>query len=357
VFSHGEGAKHVIGIRHRKACCDRILMPMAVSFRAMTKFDVIVVGAGLRGLHYALRTRADRPSAKMLVVEAQPWPGGDIRTQRSNGFSCELGPFAFTRAELEPLLKLLPKPPRIMVSNEAAKTGWLFDGTNRRALRVEPEPCSFPTGCEDIVQAHRRELDSNLRLGRAVTQVQPNEGGGFIVTLGGEVPTDLQTTELVLATSATSSARMLGGLEPELPHIAEQEQREQRAFVWLGCLSKDAPELHGYGVLPHKQVDSPMTEAIYCTQVFGNRAMADRCLVRAEVTMPELPEDDVEVVRIAEAELRQWTLTKAPFGFTKVHRFTTPVHDGCLVECRTRVDEIAKRVPGLSLAPELPDSV
>ena len=322
----------------------------------MANFDVIVVGAGLRGLHHALRTRTDSPTAQVLVVEAQPWPGDDVRTQRSNGFTCELGAFAFTREELLPLLQLLSKPPRILASNEGAKTGWLFDGEQRRALRVEPEPCSFPTGCEDIVQAYRRELGSSLRLGRAVTQIQPKDGGGFVVTLGGEVPTELQTNELVLATSATSSARMLGGLEPELPHIAEQQQREQRAFVWFGGLNKDAPELHGYGVLPHQQIDSPMTEAIFCTQVFANRAMADRCLVRTEITMAELPEDDAEITRIAEVELRRWTLTKAPFGFTKVHRFSTPVHDGCQVECLTRVNEIAKRVPGISIAPPLPGS-
>tara|TARA_R110002096_G_scaffold157180_4_gene322043 strand:- start:1753 stop:2721 length:969 start_codon:yes stop_codon:yes gene_type:complete len=322
----------------------------------MDTFDVIVVGAGLRGLHHALRTRTDKPEARILVVDAQPWPGNDIRTQRSNGFTCELGPFAFTSEELVPLLELLSKPPRILASNEEAKTGWLFDGEKLRPLRVEPEPCSFPTGCEDMVQAYRRELDPCLRLGRAVTAVQPAEHGGFVLTLGGEVPTDLKTNAIVLATSPTSSARILGGLEPELPHIAEQEQREQRAFVWFGCLSKDAPELHGYGVLPHKQIDSPMSEAIFCTQVFAHRAMPDRCLVRTELTMAELPDDDAEVTRIAEEELRRWTGTKAPFGFTKVHRFTTPSHDGCQVECRTRVEEIAQRVPGISLAPQLPGS-
>lgn len=322
----------------------------------MTNFDVIVVGAGLRGLHHALRTRMDSPAKKVLLVEAQPWPGDDVRTQRSNGFTCELGTFAFTRDELEPLLKPLSKPPRILASNEGAKTGWLFDGEHRRALRVEPEPCSFPTGCEDIVQAYRRELGSDLRLGRPVTQVQPKADGGFAVTLGGEVPTNLHAKELVLATSATASARMLGPIEPELPQIAEQQQHEQRAFVWFGGLSKDTPELHGYGMLPHERVDSPITEIIFCTEVFANRAMPDRCLARVEVAMTELPENDVEVTDITETELRRWTLTKAPFGFTKVHRFNTTVHDGCQVECLTRIDEIAKRVPGISIAPPLPGS-
>jgi len=176
----------------------------------MSSFDIIVVGAGLRGLRACLRTQAQTPGTRILVVEAQPWPGNDIRSQRSNGFTCELGPFAFTREELVPMLELLPKPPRILACKEQAKTGWLFDGEQRRPLRVEPEPCSFPTGCEDVVQSYRRELGNCLRLGRAVTQVRPADDGGFSVTLGGEVPTELHAKEVVMATSATAAARAVG---------------------------------------------------------------------------------------------------------------------------------------------------
>src|SRR5690606_25509361 len=180
---------------------------------------------------------------------------------------------------------------------------------------------------------------------------RPADDGGFSVTLGGEVPTELHAKEVVMATSATAAARVLGGFEPELPHVAEHEQLEPRAFVWFGGLSKDAPELLGYGVLPHKQLDSPLAEVIFCTEVFDNRAMPDRFLVRAETSLATLPQDDDELTRIAELELRRWTETKASFGFTKVHRFATVAHDGCYVECRTRLIEIARRVQGLSLAP------
>ena len=181
-----QGAKHEIGIPTRKACCHRIFVSAELSV-FMTQFDITVVGGGLRGLQTALRTRAHHKGAQTLVVDRQAWPGNDVRTQRSNGFTCELGPFAFTEDDLAPHLELLKRPPRRIGSKPEGKTGWLFDGDNLRALRVEPEPFSFATGCEDLVQAYRRELDGCLRLGRAVTQVQPQEGGGFVVTLGGEV--------------------------------------------------------------------------------------------------------------------------------------------------------------------------
>ena len=317
----------------------------------MSTFDVIVIGAGLRGLHHTLRTHAKDATKRILLVEAQPWPGDDVRTQRSNGFSCELGPFAFNREELKLLLEPLQQPPRIIGSNQQAKTGWLFDGDTLRPLRVEPEPCSLPTGCEDVVQSYRRELGTLVRLGRAVTNIRPDQGEGFVLTLGGEVPTDLHANHVVLATSPTTSARMLGGFEPELPHIAQLEKLDQRAFVWLGGLSKDAPELHGYGVLPHPELESPLAEAIYCTEVFPNRAMPDRLLVRLEIAMDALPDGDAEITKVAVSELRRFTTTAAKFGFTKVHRFNATVPDGCSAECQARVHELTARVPNLSLAP------
>ena len=59
----------------------------------------------------------------------------------------------------------------------------LFGGDARRALRAEPEPCSFPTGCEDLVQGYRRQLGEALRLGREVTAVAPRDGEAPIATL------------------------------------------------------------------------------------------------------------------------------------------------------------------------------
>ena len=316
----------------------------------MTDVDVLVVGGGLRGMRATLEAAAARPDARVLCVEADAAPGDDVRSQRSNGFVCELGPFAFTQEEVDHLLQPLEAKPRVVVASEAARTGWLFDGEARRPLRVEPEPCSFPTGCEDVVQAYRRQLGERLRLGREVTSIRPLDDGTFSAQLGGEVPTEVTTKEVVLALSPVAAARALGGFEPELPQVAARTSTDARAFVWLGCVAKHAPELTGYGVLPHPSLRSDVSELIFCTEVFANRAMPDRALVRAEAAFDELPDDDAEVTRRVEAELRRWTGTEAAFGFTKVHRFATVTPDGDEAECRARTGEIVARADGLSLA-------
>ncbi|MFO0279249.1 MAG: NAD(P)-binding protein, partial [Planctomycetota bacterium] len=58
-------------------------------------FDALVLGAGGRGLAAALRLRAAAAAStavppRLLVVDAAPAPGGSIRTQRTNGYVCEL---------------------------------------------------------------------------------------------------------------------------------------------------------------------------------------------------------------------------------------------------------------------------
>ncbi len=315
----------------------------------MSPADVVVIGGGLRGMRAAARAMDAQPSATVLCVDTAASPGDDVQSQRSNGFVCELGPFAFTQEEVEAWLEPLRTRPRVVTA--ATETGWLFDGKERRQLRVEPTPCSFATGCEEVVQAYRRQLGDALRLGREVVAVRPRDGAGFAVELGGEVPFEVETDQVIVATSASAACRFLEPFEPELSQVAARTTRETRAFVWLGCVAKQAPELVGYGVLPHPSLDGPVAEMIFCTEVFPNRAMPERALVRVEFAAADLPEDDATLEDVAEAQLRRWTGTGAPFGFRKTHRFTTRAPDGDATECATRVAEILTRVPGLSAAP------
>ena len=73
-----------------------------------------------------------------------------------------------------------------------------------------------------------------------------------------------------------------------------------------------------------------------------------RVLVRAEVTDSALLAEDEALIAATEAEVRRWTGTAAPFGFTKAHRFSTIPPSGDSTECHTRVSEIVRRAPGLS---------
>lgn len=315
----------------------------------MTRADVLVIGGGLRGMRAALCAKAARPEADVLCVEAAATPGDDVQSQRSNGFVCELGPFAFTREEVEGWLEPLRARPRVLPA--ATTTGWLFDGQGRRELRVEPEPLSFATGCEEVVQSYRRQLGDALRLGRRVLAVRPREDGAFTAELGGEVRAEVVADEVVLATSAPAASAVLDPFEPELAQVAARTTQERRAYVWLGCVTKQAPELTGYGVVPHPSLTTPCAEMIFCSRVFPNRAMPERTLVRVELAAGDLAPEDPALEALAEQELRRWTETAAPFGFRKTHRFSTLTPDGDATECHTRVAEIVTRFPGLSLAP------
>lgn len=308
-------------------------------------FDLLVTGAGRCGLTAALAARRATPDARIAILEALPQPGGSTRTQRTNGFACELGAFAYARKELDPLLALLPQPPVPIEALAAGRTGWSWDGTALAPVEVTATPWSFRSGNEELAQACRRALGPALRLGRAVVAVRAH-GGGFEVDLAGEVPTTLHTRELHLCTPTDVAARWLGALDPGLV-AAERIRREPRAFVFCGGYQRDLPELTGYGVLPVAGEDHILAEAIFCSHVFPGRALPGQLLVRLEVHGPALDGDDAAVLQAALAELRRWTGCGDQFGLTKVHRFTEEVGDGALVECRTRVRGLAARVPGL----------
>lgn len=309
--------------------------------------DLAVVGAGLRGLLQGLQFRRQHPGAAFAVVDRLVRPGGTVRTQRSNGFSCELGPFAFARHEIEPLLRLLPHPPRLVDALAGSRRGWLWMGESLESANVEPAPVSFASGSEELTQACRRELAACTRLGREVTEVRPT-GTGWCITLGGQVEEPLLARAVHLCVPPGEAAKLLAGLDPGLADAATRTRRLDGAFVFLGGYSADHPKLTGYGILPTEEIATPIAEVIFCTQVFPGRALPGQVLVRVELAGQVLAGDDASLAAAAEAELRAWTGCRGRFHFTKVHRFATEVADGASAECRARVAGLAARAPGLS---------
>jgi oxygen-dependent protoporphyrinogen oxidase len=56
---------------------------------------VVVVGAGIAGLAAARAIRHQTPDAEVIVLEARDRPGGNVRTERIDGYLCEAGPDGF----------------------------------------------------------------------------------------------------------------------------------------------------------------------------------------------------------------------------------------------------------------------
>lgn len=314
-------------------------------------YDHVVVGAGLRGLLAALRVLRAEQRGSLLVVDAAAAPGGSVRTVRTNGFLCELGPFAFASGEVQPLLDRLSEPPPTIDLEPVARTGSLWSPAGLEPIALDPVPVGFRSGSEAIVQACRRQLGPCLRLGRAVTALAFGEAG-FRLELGGEVATRLTTRRLTLGLPTAVAARLLGSFEPALGDAAQRVGQEPRAFVWFGGLAAEAPELRGFGIAPASGVQSPLAELLFASEHFPGRARPGHFLLRAELVSPPGAED-AALMATAEAEVRRWTGTRATFAFRKLHHFAVERPDGALVECRTRLRTLPHRLPGLALAAAL----
>lgn len=313
-------------------------------------YDLIVLGAGHRGLAAALQALAATPGLRALVMDTLPQPGGRTQTVRSNGYVCELGAFAFALEDLAALRELLPKAPQPLEALPDAGQGACWTGERLDPLPVSASPLSFRSGSDVLAQAARMALGQVLRLGRAVTAVLPVDAG-FAVTLGGEVPTTLTAQRLVSALPLATAARLFAPLDPALAAVAERLRSEPRAFAFLGGDRRGDAALAGYGAVPADGIASPVQETIFCSNVFAGRALPGRFLVRSELRLDDLPATgDDDVLALAERELRRWTGLTAPIGFTKLHRFAEPIVDASAIECRIRLAGLAARATGLAFA-------
>src|SRR5262245_32664368 len=188
---------------------------------ATTAVDRWVVGAGLRGLAAALRAR--RGGQQTGVIERLASPGGSARTQRTEGFACELGPVALAADELAPVLAALATPPPLV--GPGTDFGWRWNGTALERVAVDADGRTGRTGIEDLVVAMRRELGSDLRLGRAVAQMAP-AADGWSLRLDGEVAAEVRAAHVRLCVPVAEAARLLAPFDPRLLPVAERLQSE-----------------------------------------------------------------------------------------------------------------------------------
>jgi oxygen-dependent protoporphyrinogen oxidase len=217
------------------------------------------------------------------------------------------------------------------VKNLEHQHGSLLRGMikRRRAAKGRPEPKrpplhSFRSGMETMVQAIRTRLARHLRLGREVTAIRRRDER-WVVTLGGEVETQIAARELVLAIPARRAAELLRELDPELAASLALTPFASVANVYLGFWRSDVEDqLSGFGFLLDRRENSKVLGAMYCSSFFPDHAPADKFLVRVMaggVLHPEAVEaTDAALISDAEKLLRGYTGITGPLIFSRVSR-------------------------------------
>ncbi len=90
---------------------------------------VVVVGGGIAGLATAFELRtADSAGTEVTVLETAPRAGGNLETERVDGFTCEHGPNGFldNAPDTLDLVRRLGLTARLLPSNDAARRRFLF---------------------------------------------------------------------------------------------------------------------------------------------------------------------------------------------------------------------------------------
>jgi protoporphyrinogen/coproporphyrinogen III oxidase len=103
---------------------------------------IAIVGAGIAGLSIAWALRTRRPDVDLVVLDRRPRPGGNIRSERIDGYLCEWGPDGF----------LDNSPPTIQLARELGLGSCLqpsSDAARRRFIfrngRLHEVPTSLST--------------------------------------------------------------------------------------------------------------------------------------------------------------------------------------------------------------------
>ena len=100
---------------------------------------IAIIGGGIAGLSIAYAIRRREPAASVIVLERTPQPGGNIRTEVADGYTCEWGPDGFldnAPATLA-LVQALGIGTRLQTSSDSARRRFIF-----RADRLHEVPTS-----------------------------------------------------------------------------------------------------------------------------------------------------------------------------------------------------------------------
>lgn len=108
--------------------------------------NIVIVGAGISGLSLAYRIRQRLPNVELTLLEASPRAGGNIATEREDGFQFDIGPNGFldNKSSTIQLCRDLGLESELIPASEASRRHrfLLFAG---RLQRLPSSPLSLVT--------------------------------------------------------------------------------------------------------------------------------------------------------------------------------------------------------------------
>ena len=101
---------------------------------------VVVVGAGIAGLAAARAIRHQTPDAEVIVLEARDRPGGNVGTERIDGYLCEAGPDGFldNAPGTLALIEEIGLRPALLPSSDAARRRFIFRQERLHEVPLSP---------------------------------------------------------------------------------------------------------------------------------------------------------------------------------------------------------------------------
>ncbi len=101
---------------------------------------IVVIGGGISGLACAREILDQMPATEVTVLEAAAGPGGPVRSERAEGFLCEVGPHGFLNADPSTigLARRLGLADRLLFPDEARRGRFIFFRGRLHAFPDQP---------------------------------------------------------------------------------------------------------------------------------------------------------------------------------------------------------------------------
>jgi oxygen-dependent protoporphyrinogen oxidase len=101
---------------------------------------IVIAGAGVTGLSIAHAIRQRDPHANLVVLEPKDRPGGNVRTEVVDGYTCEWGADGFLDNAPDTLrvVQEIGLAPRLLPSDDAARRRFIFRGGRLHEVPAGP---------------------------------------------------------------------------------------------------------------------------------------------------------------------------------------------------------------------------